>query len=82
VGGTLEAGASLGTWGELRIGLRRAQTDYTTETGTVLLPQFRNVNSAGHTSTFLFDRRDSPFVPTRGGHKAAYLQLGRPLRER
>ncbi len=66
--GRLEAGASLGNWGELRLGLRGAQTDFTAETGDPLLPEFRNVQSIGHTATFRFDTRDSPFVPTRGGY--------------
>ena len=66
--GRLEAGASLGNWGELRLGLRGAQTDFTAETGDPLLPEFRNVQSIGYTATFRFDTRDSPFVPTRGGY--------------
>lgn len=64
----LDAGVSLSTWGELRVGLRRAQTDFTTATGIALLPEFKNVDSSGITSSFVFDSRDSPFVPTRGSY--------------
>jgi len=62
----LDAGVSFSTWGELRVGLKRSQSDYTVQTGDALLPQFNNVNSGGITSKFIFDNRDSSFVPTRG----------------
>lgn len=66
--GRIEAGAALGNWGDLRVGLRGAQTDFTAETGAALLPEFNNVQSLGYSSTFRFDTRDSPFVPTRGSY--------------
>jgi NTE family protein len=62
----LDAGMSIGTWGEFRVGLRQSQTDFTADTGALLLPEFRNIDSAGVTSRFVFDSRDSPFVATRG----------------
>jgi NTE family protein len=64
----LDVGASLGTWGELRVGVKRARTDFLAGTGSILLPEFRNADSAGITSRLVFDSRDSGFVPRRGGY--------------
>ena len=63
---TFDAGVSLSTWGELRVGVRQAKTDFTVDTGDALVPEFENVKSGGITSRFVFDDRDSRFVPTRG----------------
>lgn len=65
---TLDAGVSLGTVAELRGGLRRTRTDFEATTGSLLLPEFNNVDAAGVTSRFIYDSRDSPFVPTRGAY--------------
>ncbi len=65
---SLAMGEAFGTWGELRVGLRRAQGDYLAKTGTVLLPELRNVVIGGFTSRFTFDTRDSPFIPTHGAY--------------
>ena len=70
---SLDGGAAFGTWGELRLGVRRAQADFLATTGITLLPQFRNVNEGGVTSRFTVDTRDSPFVPTRGTY--AHIDL-------
>jgi len=66
VEGQVDAGVSFGTWGELRLGLKRSQSDYTTQTGDVLLREFRDIDSAGIAARFLVDSRDTPFLPTRG----------------
>ena len=63
---TLDFGVSLGSRGELRLGLRQSETDFTVDTGDQLLPEFHNVSSIGVTSRFTIDTRDSLYVPSRG----------------
>src|SRR5262249_45361265 len=66
----LDVGASLGTWGELRAGLRKLRRDLTVDTGDAVLPQFRNVDISGVSARFSVDTRDSSYLPRRGmyGH--------------
>lgn len=64
----LDGGVSLGTWGEWRVGLRQAMTDYKADVGSRLLPEYNNVKGTGVTSGFVLDTRDSAFVPTRGSY--------------
>lgn len=64
--GGFDVGLSLGTWGEWRLGVERAVTDFTVDTGTLLLSEFTNVQLGAWTSRFTIDTRDSGYVPTRG----------------
>lgn len=65
---TLDLGVALGSWGEIRLGARRGQTDFNAETGAIVLPEFEDVDTGGFTSRLTFDTRDSHFVPTRGSY--------------
>lgn len=67
----LGAGASLETWGEVRIGVGASRNDYHVDTGDALLPELDDVDSVGVTARFVLDTRDSAFVPTHG----RYLNL-------
>jgi NTE family protein len=64
--GSIEAGTSLGTWGEFRLGISRSLTDFTSDIGAVVLPEVDDSDLGGLTSRFTVDTRDSPFLPTRG----------------
>lgn len=64
--GGLDFGVAFGSWGEWRVGVTRAYTDFAVETGDPLLSEFRNVDLGAFTSRFTLDTRDSMFVPTRG----------------
>ncbi|HEY0685651.1 MAG TPA: patatin-like phospholipase family protein [Steroidobacter sp.] len=64
--GGLDVGLSLGTWGEWRFGIERSVTDYTVDTGTLLLSEFENVGRGAWTSRFTIDTRDSGYVPSKG----------------
>lgn len=66
IAGSFDVGVSLGSWGEWRIGVERGITDFTVDTGALLLSDFENVNTGALTSRFTIDTRDSAFVPTRG----------------
>ena len=61
-----DAGASLDTWGELRIGIEASRNDYRLDTGNPLLREFDGVDSIGLTGRFILDTRDSAFLPTHG----------------
>lgn len=64
--GSLDAGMSLGTWGEFRVGVSRSLTDFTSDIGALVLPEVDDSDLGGLTSRFTVDTRDSPFLPTRG----------------
>lgn len=61
-----DIGLSLGSWAEWRIGVARAITDFTVDTGPRLLSDFENVDRGAVTSRFTIDTRDSAYVPASG----------------
>ena len=52
-----DVGVSLGSWAEWRIGVERAITDFTVDTGPRLLSDFDNVDRGALTSRFTIDTR-------------------------
>ncbi len=68
----VDAGATLGTWGEARIGplWRRVEADV--DTGSPLLPAVRE-NTAGVRAKLFADQRDNPFFPRKGHAATASL---------
>jgi NTE family protein len=65
--GGLDLGATLGTWGELRLGPVFRHFDADVETGSAILPDVR-VNASGARARLFADRLDTPFFP-RSGHR-------------
>jgi NTE family protein len=65
----VDAGAMIGTWGELRLGplWRRVEADV--DTGAPVLPTLQE-NSAGVRARLFADQLDNPFFP-RGGYRLA-----------
>lgn len=64
----IDAGAVLGTWGELRIGPLWRRVEANVDTGSPVLPSLKE-NSAGLRTTLFADRRDHAFF-ARKGHAA------------
>lgn len=65
--GGLDLGATLGTWGELRLGPVFRHFDADVETGSAILPDVR-VNASGARARLFADRLDTPFF-ARSGHR-------------
>lgn len=64
-GGGIEVGRALGTWGELRLGLRRTEGDVEIAIGPPDLPG-RDVAVAAWQARLRFDTLDAPVWPSRG----------------
>jgi NTE family protein len=65
----VDAGAVLGTWGELRLGPLWRRIDATVDTGSPVLPSLEET-SAGVKARIFADQLDNPFFP-RGGYRLA-----------
>jgi NTE family protein len=65
--GGLDLGATLGTWGELRLGPIFRQIDASVDTGSPILPDVK-ANASGARARLFADRLDTPFFP-RSGHR-------------
>ena len=65
----VDAGAVLGTWGELRVGPLWRHVDASVDTGSPILPTL-NEDSAGMRARLFADQLDNPFFP-RGGYRLA-----------
>ena len=73
----VDAGAVLGTWGELRVGPLWRYIEARVDTGSAVLPS-GSETSAGVRARLLADQLDNPFFP-RGGYRAvgsAYVADG------
>lgn len=66
VDASIDFGASLGTWGEFRLGLDRSENDFKSDIGAVLLPEVKDEDLGGLTARLTIDTRDSAYLPTRG----------------
>jgi NTE family protein len=65
--GGVDVCATLGTWGELRLGPVFRHFDADVETGSPVLPDVR-INASGARARLFADRLDTPFFP-RSGHR-------------
>jgi NTE family protein len=65
--GGLDLGATLGTWGELRVGPVFRHIDASVDTGSPILPDVR-FNASGARMRLFADRLDTPFF-ARSGHR-------------
>jgi NTE family protein len=72
--GGVDLGATLGTWGELRVGPVWRQFDARVDTGSSILPDVKN-NASGVRMRLIGDRLDTAFFP-RAGHRfsAGYFE--------
>jgi NTE family protein len=64
----LDMGRELGTWGDIRIGVRRGRASFRAATGATLLPEVDGAHIGGATASFRIDTRDGTFAPTRGSY--------------
>ena len=61
----LDAGATLGTWGQLRLGPVWSRIDAEVDTGSPLLPSLKQT-SAGMRGALFIDQTDNAWYPTQG----------------
>ena len=61
----LDAGAALGTWGQLRVGPTWSRVDARVDTGSPVLPSVKQT-TAGLRALLFVDQTDNAFFPTQG----------------
>jgi NTE family protein len=66
----LDAGATLGTWGQLRLGPGWSRIDASVDTGSPILPSLEQT-SAGMRAGLFIDQTDAAWYPTKGYAVAA-----------
>jgi NTE family protein len=73
----LDAGAELGNWGEIRLGLYRGQSDARVKVGDPGVPEL-DIETGGVRSTLLIDTLDDAQFPRSGTRAAFEVELSRP----
>ena len=73
----VDAGAELGTWGELRLGLYRGNSDARVKVGDPAIPDL-DIDTGGLRSTLLIDTLDDAQFPRSGTQASLAVELSRP----
>jgi NTE family protein len=78
IGASLDVGAALASWGEVRLGLVREEVDSRVKTGDILLPDPGRHPLGGVAARFIYDTVDKRLFPGQGIRATARAYTSQP----